>query len=1318
MRLYTTWPYHGSPTFVQTGTYEYDVWMWAQWYAWDIGVHGLANGFGPHVYPTWFLEATTSDLWTWVQQYFFWGHHHRRVCGRVEASPLGTWGTFCDYDQQTASAHTYDASDAHVICRHLGMSGGLDSSSPPAGFSKAYASLHGSMLTADLSCAGYETSLDACPKQWGQMEIYDSTDHSLVVNCTEPQVTALTCCDGPQDLSLLASFVEPASCTPCSPGLYKDTNGSMSCALCPTGKFSNGKLACPAHLDTVACGATECEDCPAGKHSAFEGTVPALVRGDEPMCTDCARGKISTAGSSTCVSCAAGTYGDAAGMSACVSCIAGTYSNVTAADSSSACANCTVGTYAAAALGATTCTECPAPLTSPEGSASSFACVCTGGTTACLLSAEQRVSGNGVQFQFLGLDGGSAQSLAVVLDSVLELDDTGAIVGESGDLSSKHSWSSFPQDHFQFSGGAVRKATDISLINLPPQVDSTLLVMHHSLYAAQEADGGIPVNVMELDTFTFLSGGIWVDPVSSKEVSVQCGHVVVLAKVENWQFCGCNSVHQAGCSRNGSMIQLTLRLERVRDWMFDTLVGDESRYEFATDAGGVNFAIPGSSYSVADVWDSAWLDVPCSPADMTGLDDSTVALQPNAECRKFMDSRHQGMSSGNILFELGQCRRADCNMSMSAACRYSNKWGLCYAQIGQAYCQANTAHPNCFKSHDIPYSSKIYGDPCSNAATVMPDFMWSKKAFDYATNGWNSSGTGLSWSIRPAELSTVQDGADELLSVKFPQQLGSDSFRFSTTLWLSDQNTDSDGDGLPDGVEGPGDFDGDGCPNSRDHDSDGDGLSDSLEGAGDWDGDSNPDFLDLDSDGDGIKDSFEAVSSSSSSPPVDSDSDGAPDYKDADSDGDGIPDAVERDGSDGSADADGDGIPNFRDADSDGDGIPDSVEGSDDVDGDGRPNFLDTDSDNDGLPDSTEYTFMGEGYEASGFSGLEGADGVHGCFRPRFLANFTWLARDLVTRARLSNLTYEIYSGYPNQSTGCKSSNCGALVASGQGNAHFVPTDAHYLLVLKHGGYYNCYLTVYVGQAGASETCDMVEKMQENQDRVVLSWDSNSDLDLWIYSATDRVQSVGFFTGGTQNTEDSNGVLDCPYASDGVCDEPLYCNYGTDSDDCGICTGRSECRDSCYWKNDGECDEPDGKHDGQYYCNEGTDTTDCGTHEIAGATAFLDVGSWLGPGGPESIQLTSIASGEIEVRVRTCVCQCASSVRVPVGMLIGIASLSCCSLSPTVMSAVRLHTHSLTQTLTPSDFEAINRRRHTDKHRDTDTTQRNPSNAMLLANNR
>ena len=92
VRLYTTWPYHGSPTFVQTGTYEYDVWMWAQWYAWDIGVHGLANGFGPHVYPTWFLEATTSDLWTWVQQYFFWGHHHRRVCGRVEASPLGTWG--------------------------------------------------------------------------------------------------------------------------------------------------------------------------------------------------------------------------------------------------------------------------------------------------------------------------------------------------------------------------------------------------------------------------------------------------------------------------------------------------------------------------------------------------------------------------------------------------------------------------------------------------------------------------------------------------------------------------------------------------------------------------------------------------------------------------------------------------------------------------------------------------------------------------------------------------------------------------------------------------------------------------------------------------------------------------------------------------------------------------------------------------------------------------------------------------------------------------------------------------------------------------
>ncbi|MBW2262772.1 MAG: hypothetical protein JRG91_12425, partial [Deltaproteobacteria bacterium] len=90
-----------------------------------------------------------------------------------------------------------------------------------------------------------------------------------------------------------------------------------------------------------------------------------------------------------------------------------------------------------------------------------------------------------------------------------------------------------------------------------------------------------------------------------------------------------------------------------------------------------------------------------------------------------------------------------------------------------------------------------------------------------------------------------------------------------------DGYTDSDGDTIPDSIEGTSDFDGDTIPNNLDLDSDGDTIPDSVE-AGDDDlctnpansdwgydsagnptGDELPDFLDSDSDNDGLSDSDE-----------------------------------------------------------------------------------------------------------------------------------------------------------------------------------------------------------------------------------------------------------------------------------------------------------------------------------------------------------------------------------------------------------------------------------------------------------------------------
>ena len=70
---------------------------------------------------------------------------------------------------------------------------------------------------------------------------------------------------------------------------------------------------------------------------------------------------------------------------------------------------------------------------------------------------------------------------------------------------------------------------------------------------------------------------------------------------------------------------------------------------------------------------------------------------------------------------------------------------------------------------------------------------------------------------------------------------------------------DSDQDGIPDHVEGTGDFDNDGIADAQDTDADGDTIPDQLEGVGDVDGDGAPNFLDRDADGDGILDQVEGT---------------------------------------------------------------------------------------------------------------------------------------------------------------------------------------------------------------------------------------------------------------------------------------------------------------------------------------------------------------------------------------------------------------------------------------------------------------------------
>ncbi len=95
---------------------------------------------------------------------------------------------------------------------------------------------------------------------------------------------------------------------------------------------------------------------------------------------------------------------------------------------------------------------------------------------------------------------------------------------------------------------------------------------------------------------------------------------------------------------------------------------------------------------------------------------------------------------------------------------------------------------------------------------------------------------------------------------------------------------------------------------------------------------------------------------------------------------------------------------------------------------------------------------------------------------------------------------------------------------------------------------------------------------------------------------------TGGSSGGTSTPDEysydgQSGNMDsgdsCEFANNGVCDEPEWCDPGTDTTDCQqVCeatwpmTITTMSKTCCPWSNNGYCDEPD-------YCYPGTDKGDC-----------------------------------------------------------------------------------------------------------------------------
>ena len=153
---------------------------------------------------------------------------------------------------------------------------------------------------------------------------------------------------------------ENASCTPCVAGKFKAVNGSeVACTDCEAGKYS------------LVNASVSCALCPAGKYSEFTSANTSNV------CITCPANTTSGRASSRLANCLC-IAGFTGANGSCTQCLPGTFKDGPGPE---ACSLCPASTYSVrfAAVNFSVCKQCPSETESAPGSSSINSCTCLAG---------------------------------------------------------------------------------------------------------------------------------------------------------------------------------------------------------------------------------------------------------------------------------------------------------------------------------------------------------------------------------------------------------------------------------------------------------------------------------------------------------------------------------------------------------------------------------------------------------------------------------------------------------------------------------------------------------------------------------------------------------------------------------------------------------------------------------------------------------------------------------------------------------------------------------------------------------------------------